>query len=85
MSTLSRHHGWILRRDDEVRCTCQPVNPRHTDGGWQCLTPEQLNAWLATVPEEVPITMTAATRRRLAWLWLNWSQDQTAKRLSRRA
>ena len=82
MSTLSRRNGWIIRRDDEVRCTCQPVNPRHTDG-WHCVTDEQIRAWRATVPD-MPATLFEATARRCAWLWLNWSQDPEAKRLSGR-
>jgi hypothetical protein len=41
MSTLSARHGWTLRKDDGVACTCAPVNARHTSG-MHCFTRAQV-------------------------------------------
>lgn len=46
MSTLSARHGWTIRKDDGVACTCTPVNTRHTSGT-QCFTKAQVAAFKA--------------------------------------
>jgi hypothetical protein len=46
MSTLSARHGWTLRKDDGVSCTCEPKNPRH-QFGTQCFTRAQVDAFKA--------------------------------------
>jgi len=44
MSTLSARHGWTVRRDDAVNCTCEPRNARH-GFGWQCLKMDEVRRW----------------------------------------
>lgn len=44
MSTLSVRHGWTLRRDDAVSCTCEPANRRHVYG-YQCIPREEALRW----------------------------------------
>ena len=78
---LSDHRtSWInLTRDPEV-CTCTPVNPRHTEP-WKCVSDEQLAAWRE---REQPPATSPDTARRACWLWLHFSRDVEARRLSGR-
>lgn len=46
MSTLSARHGWTIRKDDALACSCQPPNPRHASGT-QCFTRAQVSAFKA--------------------------------------
>ena len=77
-----------LTRDPE-KCTCQPLNPRHTDG-YHCITLGQIAMWkqrdtmVAAVVREMNQIMTREAERRHAWLWLHWSHDVIAKHLSGR-
>jgi len=49
VSTLSSRHGWTLRKDDGVVCSCEPMNPRHTSGA-HCFTRAQVAAFRAYHP-----------------------------------
>ena len=70
---------WILKRD-EPACTCKPTNPKHTQG-WHCVTKEQFAAWRLREPLCVS---KLNDQKRLAYLWLHFSQDPEARRLSGR-
>ena len=50
MSTLSARHGWTLRKDDALACTCQPTNPRHRYG-WDCVPGREVGEWWQKHPE----------------------------------
>jgi hypothetical protein len=78
VSTLSHRNHWTLRKDDNLACTCTPTNARHVNG-WDCVTPEQLAAWRKTEPH-----YTGDKAKRLTWMWVQFSQDPAAKRLSGR-
>ena len=80
---LSEHRAsWAkLTKEPEV-CTCTPVNPRHTEPH-RCVTAEQLAAWAERSPGAV-IVQREETRLFLCWLWLSFSQDPEARRLSGR-
>jgi hypothetical protein len=45
VSTLSVHHHWTLRQDDQRACTCEPANPRHTSG-MQCFKRAEVAAFM---------------------------------------
>lgn len=75
---------WIIRRDDPI-CTCKPENPRHNEP-WKCVTKEQLAAWQDAMLNtgHYNVIIPIDQRKRLAYLWLHFSQDPEAKRLSGR-
>ena len=70
---------WILRQDLPI-CACKPTNKKHTQG-WHCVTKEQLAAWKSA---EHPPVLHPETAKRLASLWINFSQHPEARRLSGR-
>ena len=70
---------WILKKDLPM-CVCKPTNPRHREA-WRCVSKEQLAAWRAA---EHPPVLRDETARRLASLWVNFSQHPEARRLSGR-
>jgi hypothetical protein len=80
MSTLSARHGWTLRKGDDLACTCTPANPKHVSG-WQCVTHEQLQAWYTREYMQASLPKMA---RQLAFMWLHFSRDPVAKKMSGR-
>ena len=70
---------WILKQDLPM-CVCKPTNPRHRES-WRCVSKEQLAAWKAA---ERPPVLRDETAKRLASLWVNYSQHPEARRLSGR-
>lgn len=65
---------------DPLICRCTPENPRHTSP-WDCVTADQIAAWRE---REKPPACSDLTARRVCWLWLWFSQDPEARRLSGR-
>lgn len=74
--------AWTLKRDAPV-CSCTPWNKKHASG-YECIKPEVLAIWTALHPGPAAI-LSERSQKRLAWMWLCWSQDEEAKRLSGRA
>lgn len=70
---------WILKRDEPV-CSCKPENPRHKET-WQCVTAEVVYAFL---DREACHFQNLNDVKRAASMWLHFSQDPEAKRLSGR-
>lgn len=74
-----------VARREEGPCVCKPKNKRHTEG-FHCITKEQLEAWRKSGEMDASIIahLHIQSQNRLAWLWLHFSQDPEARRLSGR-
>ena len=71
---------WIMKQEKPA-CTCTPVNPRHLEP-YKCVTKAQFAAWKKAEHGHAVLNQDLA--KRLAYLWLHFSQDPEAKRLSGR-
>ena len=85
MSTLSPRRGWHVSRRDQITCACEPKDPRHA-ASWQCVTPEQIEAWLKHDPDAVTLAESEyVTRQKFAWMWLYFDLHPVARQMSGRA
>ena len=78
---LDEHRAALGRLTrDPLICTCKPENPRHVEP-WHCVTAEQIASWRE---RENPPETSESVAQRATWLWLWFSQDPAARRLSGR-